>query len=81
MTVQPGLRMRGRVPLRAVPDTAPFAGASGQYAPPRFPPDLVGLDDAQDRLDRLAQIGEPTHIDDRRDARASAPVARAVERE
>lgn len=55
MTVQPGSRIVTRAQLRAVPNRAPSPPPLPKYAPPRFPPDLVGLERHRHWLGRLAQ--------------------------
>ncbi|MBL8649326.1 MAG: hypothetical protein JNL35_02855 [Sphingopyxis sp.] len=55
MTVQPGSRIEAKALLRAVPPAVRPRVVPRHYAPPRFPPDLVGLDRAPAWLDRLAR--------------------------
>lgn len=52
MTVQPGSRIEAKPHLRAVPPEGGIAPARPPSMPPRFPPDLVGLDPAR-WLERL----------------------------
>ncbi|MGH6652057.1 MAG: LuxR C-terminal-related transcriptional regulator [Sphingopyxis sp.] len=53
MTVQPGSRIEAKALLRAVPPAVRPRAVPRQYAPPRFPPDLVGLDRVGPWLDQL----------------------------
>jgi len=54
MTVQSGSRIEAKALLRAVPPADRPRFVRRQYVPPRFPPDLVGLDSMRPWLDRLA---------------------------
>ena len=55
MTIQPGSRIETKAHLRAVPDAGVATPARREFAPPRFPPDLVGLGEQGRWLDRLAR--------------------------
>lgn len=54
MTVQSGSRTEIATHLRAVPSHGASSPPDRQFAPPRFPADLVGLDGQRNWLDRLA---------------------------
>lgn len=54
MTVQPGSRIETTALLRAVPAGGILLPPGRQFAPPRFPADLAGLDGQRCWLDRLA---------------------------
>lgn len=54
MTVQPGSRIETTAHLRAVPSEGILLPPGRQFAPPRFPADLAGLDGQRRWLDRLA---------------------------
>ncbi|WP_428630122.1 LuxR C-terminal-related transcriptional regulator [Sphingopyxis sp.] len=55
MTVQPGSRIETKALLRAVPPPVRPRFIPRHYAPPRFPPDLVGLERRQRWLGALAR--------------------------
>ena len=55
MTIQPGPRIEAKTPHRAVAALGVSPFIPRKYAPPRFPPDLVGLNRAHDWLARLAR--------------------------
>jgi len=54
MTVHPGSRIEAKAHLRAVPDDGAAPLSLRKFSPPRFPPDLVGLDGQARWLERLA---------------------------
>lgn len=54
MTIQSGSRTEAKAHLRAVPREGDMPPVARKFAPPRFPPDLVGLDEQGRWLDRLA---------------------------
>lgn len=55
MTVRPGSRIEAKGHLRAVTSHDAYARIDRKFAPPRFPPDLVGLDAQERWLDSLAR--------------------------
>ena len=55
MTVQSGSRIETKALLHAVPPAVRPRFIPRQYVPPRFPPDLVGLDRAGAWLEKLAR--------------------------
>lgn len=55
MTIQPGSRIETKAQHRAAAEHRPAQPVQGKYAPPRFPPDLVGIERWQHRLDEIAR--------------------------